>query len=49
MVDWAMVAELWSAYGVNIIVLIILLLIAWIIGLLLRRSQAKGKEGSKKG
>ena len=49
MVDPGMVARLWSAYGVNIIVLIILLLIAWIIGLALQRSQAKGKESSKKG
>jgi hypothetical protein len=49
MVDLAIVAKLWSAYGVNIIILIILLLIAWIIGLVMQRSQAKGKEGSKKG
>lgn len=49
MVDLAMVAKLWSAYGVNIIVLIILLIVAWIIGLVMQRSQAKGKEGPKKG
>jgi hypothetical protein len=49
MVDWAIVAKIWSAYGVNIIVLIILLLIAWIIGLVMQRSQVKGKEGSRKG
>jgi len=49
MVDWAIVAKIWSAYGVNIIVLIILLLIAWIIGLVIQRSQVKGKEGSRKG
>lgn len=49
MVDLGMVAKLWSAYGVNIIVLIILLLVAWIIGLVVQRSQVKGKEGSKKG
>lgn len=49
MVDLAMVAKLWSAYGVNIIILIILLLIAWITGLVMQRSQVKGKEGSKKG
>jgi Na+-transporting methylmalonyl-CoA/oxaloacetate decarboxylase gamma subunit len=49
MVDSAMVAKLWSAYGVNIIVLIILLLVAWIVGLVIQRSQVKGKEGSKKG
>jgi hypothetical protein len=49
MVDLGMVARLWSAYGINIIVLIVLLLIAWIIGLVLRRSQVKGREGPKKG
>jgi hypothetical protein len=49
MVEWAVVAKLWSAYGVNIILLIILLLIAWIIGLVIQRSQIKGKEGTKKG
>lgn len=49
MVDLSMVAKLWSAYGVNIIVLIILLLVAWIMGLVVQRSLVKGKEGSKKG
>jgi hypothetical protein len=49
MIDWAIVAKLWSAYGVNIIVLIILLLIAWITGLVIQRSRGKGKEVSKKG
>lgn len=49
MVDLGMVAKLWSAYGVNIMVLIILLLVAWIIGLLIQRSQVKGKERPKKG
>lgn len=49
MVDLGMVAKLWSAYGVNIIVLIILLLVAWIIGLVIQRSQVKDKEGSDRG
>jgi len=49
MIDWAIVAKIWSAYGINIIILIILLLIAWIIGLVMQRSQVKGKEDSKKG
>jgi Na+-transporting methylmalonyl-CoA/oxaloacetate decarboxylase gamma subunit len=43
MIDLGMVAKLWSAYGVNIIVLIILLLIAWIMGLVIQRSQVKDK------
>lgn len=49
MIDLSMVGKVWSAYGVNIIVLIILLLVAWIMGLVTERSQVKGKEGSKKG
>jgi Na+-transporting methylmalonyl-CoA/oxaloacetate decarboxylase gamma subunit len=48
-VDWATVAKLWSGYGVNIIILVILLLVAWIIGLVIQRSEVKGKEGPKKG
>ena len=48
MVDLAMAARLWSAYGVNILVLIILLLIAWIVGLAIRRSRVKDKQGSEK-
>jgi len=43
------VARLWSAYGVNIIVLLILLLIVWIIGQVMQRSQVKSKESLKKG
>jgi Na+-transporting methylmalonyl-CoA/oxaloacetate decarboxylase gamma subunit len=49
MVDLAIAAKIWSAYGVNIIVLFILLLIAWIIGLVIQRSQVKGKKDSRKG
>ncbi len=49
MVDWAIVARLWSAYGANIAVLIILLLIAWIMGLAVQRPKVKDEEGSKKG
>jgi Na+-transporting methylmalonyl-CoA/oxaloacetate decarboxylase gamma subunit len=49
MVDLGVFARLWSAYGVNIIVLIILLFVAWIMGLVIGRSQVKGKEGPKKG
>ena len=49
MIDWAIFAKIWSAYGINIIVLMILLLIAWIMGLVMQRSRVKGKEGSKKG
>jgi len=49
MVDWGLTAKISSGYGVNIIVLIILLVIATIIGKAVQRSEAKGKEGEKKG
>lgn len=49
MIDWAIVAKIWASYGVNIIVLTVLLLIAWIIGILVQRLQAKDKGNSKKG
>jgi Na+-transporting methylmalonyl-CoA/oxaloacetate decarboxylase gamma subunit len=49
MVDLGVFARLWSAYGVNIIVLVILLFVAWIMGLVIQSSRVKGKEGPKKG
>jgi len=49
MVDSSVIAKLWTAYGVNIIVLTVLLLIAWAIGLGLRRFVIKDRGDSKKG
>lgn len=49
MLDWAIVARIWSGYGVNIAVLIILLLVAWILRLATQRAKVKDKEGSKEG
>jgi Na+-transporting methylmalonyl-CoA/oxaloacetate decarboxylase gamma subunit len=49
MIDWGIIARIWAGYGVNIIVLVILLLIVWIIGLVVQRLSAKSKEDSKKG
>ncbi len=49
MIDWAIVAKIWAGYGVNIIVLIVLLLIAWIVGILVQRLRVKSKENSEKG
>jgi hypothetical protein len=49
MIDWAIVAKIWAGYGVNIIVLTVLLLIAWIVGILVQRLRVKGKDNSKKG
>jgi len=49
MVDSSVIAKLWSAYGVNIIVLTILLVVAWAVGLAMRRFGGKDKGDSKKG
>jgi len=44
MIEWSKVAEGWAGYGVSILVLIILLLLAWIMGLVIQRVQAKNKK-----
>ena len=45
MIDWNIVANVaGGGFGVTILVLIILSLIAWIVGLVLQKVQAKGKE-----
>jgi Na+-transporting methylmalonyl-CoA/oxaloacetate decarboxylase gamma subunit len=51
MVDWGIIGRMWGGYGVNIIVLLILLLIAWVVGLVLRRRMEtkESKENSKRG
>jgi len=49
MIDWTVIAKIWSGYGVNIIILIILLIIAWVIGFAVQKLHFKGKEDSKKG
>lgn len=49
MIDWAIIAKIWAGYGVNIIVLIILLLIAFIVGLVVQKLRVKDEGDSKKG
>ena len=44
MIDWNKVAEGWAGFGVTILVLIILSLVAWIVGLVIQKTRAKGKE-----
>jgi len=47
MIDWDIVAKVaGGGFGVTILVLIILSLLAWIMGLLIQRFQAKGEEVS---
>jgi len=45
MIDWNLVAKIaGGGFGITILVLIILSLVAWIVGLVIQKSQAKGKE-----
>lgn len=50
MIDWNMVAKITGGgYGINILVLIILALVAWVVGLVVQKFKSKGKENIKKG
>jgi Na+-transporting methylmalonyl-CoA/oxaloacetate decarboxylase gamma subunit len=43
-IDWSLVAKVaGGGFGVTIVVLIILALVAWIVGLVVQKYQAKGK------
>ena len=52
-IKWEMVAEMWGGFGVTILVLVILSLVAWVVGLVIQKttktttedkgSPAKGK------
>ena len=45
MIDWSLVAKIaGGGFGVTVLVLIVLLLIAWISGLVIQKVQARGKE-----
>ncbi len=45
MTDWNLVAKIaGGGFGVTIIVLVILSLTTWIVGLVIQKFQAKGKE-----
>ena len=45
MIDWNLVAKVaGGGFGITILVLIILSLIAWIMGLVIQKTQAKDEE-----
>ncbi len=49
MIDWDLVAKIaGGGFGVTILVLIILSLVAWIVGLVVQKSQAKSTEDAEK-
>ena len=53
MMDWGIVAEVaGGGFGVTILVLLILALVAWLVGLVVQKTtktKAESKEGSGKG
>jgi Na+-transporting methylmalonyl-CoA/oxaloacetate decarboxylase gamma subunit len=42
--SWGIVAEMWGGFGITILVLVILCLVAWLVGLVLQKTRAKSKE-----
>ena len=49
MTDWGLVAEIaGGGFGVTILALIILCLVAWIVGMIIQRTKAKPEETPKK-
>ena len=40
MIDWGIVAKMWGGFGVTILVLVILSLVAWVVGLVIQKSRA---------
>lgn len=50
MVDWGIIAKVaGGGFGVTILVLIILAVVAWIVGLIIQRISKERKEDSSKG
>jgi len=50
MIDWGLVVKITGGgFGVTILVLLILALVAWIIGLVLQKIPAPSKQNSAKG
>ena len=49
MVDWGIIAKVaGGGFGVTILVLIILAVVAWIVGLIIQRTAKERKEDSSK-
>jgi Na+-transporting methylmalonyl-CoA/oxaloacetate decarboxylase gamma subunit len=48
MTDWSLVAEIaGGGFGVTILALIILSVVAWIVGLIIQKTKAKPEETTK--
>ena len=50
MIEWGLVAKIaGGGFGMTVLVLVILSLLAWIVGLVIQRFHAEGKEVPGKG
>ena len=50
MIDWGLVAKVaGGGFGVTVLVLIILALVAWVVGLIVQRTAKESKENVSKG
>ena len=50
MIDWSLLAKVvGGGFGLTIFVLVILSLVAWVVGLIVRKTTKEGKENSTKG
>jgi hypothetical protein len=49
MTDWSLVAEIaGGGFGVTILALVILSVVAWLVGLIIQKTRAKPKESLEK-
>jgi len=50
MIDWNLVAKVaGGGFGVTILVLVILALVAWVVGLIIQKARRERKEDSSEG
>jgi len=50
MIDWDLVAKIaGGGFGVTILVLVILSLVAWVVGLIIQKTRRERKEDSSEG
>ena len=50
MIDWNLVAKIaGGGFGVTILVLVILSVVAWVVGLIIQRTRREHKENSSEG
>jgi Na+-transporting methylmalonyl-CoA/oxaloacetate decarboxylase gamma subunit len=49
MIDWSLVAEIaGGGFGVTILALVILSVVAWLVGIIIQKTKAKPEETPKK-